>query len=94
MSSWKSTKRTKVTLHLIICIGTTSNRNNSRMQSRGGKNDPGQSTNANKSIGENMFLDIEENKLFNIISKEIDNEGKNVDPEPQYKTAFSKSINI
>ena len=64
------------------------------MQSRGGKNDPGQSTNANEGIEESKFLDIQDNKLIDIISKEIDNEGKNVDPEPQYKTAFSKSINI
>jgi hypothetical protein len=56
------------------------------MQSRGGKNDPGQSTNANEGIEENKFLDI--------ISKEIDNEGKNVDSKSQYKTAFSKNINI
>ena len=64
------------------------------MQSRGGKNDPGQSTNANEGIEESKFLDIQDNKLIDIISKEIDNEGKNVDPEPQYKTALSKSINI
>jgi tRNA A22 N-methylase len=54
------------------------------MRPRADKNDPGQSTNANEGI--------EENKFYDIISKEIDKEDKNIDPKSQNKTAFGKSI--